>query len=166
MEIIAEYALKIFSDGSIKLEKIKDSKENVLQAVENMEVVNAANSIAGNPYGEHPFTGCSSRISQILNIITGVYNNKSATSIDSKITSAITQTAAKYGISTSTCIDKCSRQMGLTMDSFREHIFDSLVNGSTRLETLLLSKTGLHTKKFDEKAIKETFESIRKRNSK
>ena len=143
MEVIAEYKLKIFSDGSISMERI--NAESTGRSVVNY--------------------GLSNRISQILNIITEVTNDLSATSIDNKISMAIEKTSKKFGISKTSCIDKCSRQLDINMGKFRNMVESSIKDGSKELEELLISKVGVHTKKADEQAIKETFISISEKDN-
>ena len=143
MEVIAEYKLKIFSDGSISMERI--NAESTGRSVVNY--------------------GLSNRISQILNIITEVTNDLSATSIDNKISMAIEKTSKKFGISKTSCIDKCSRQLDINMGKFRKMVEISIKDGSKELEELLISKVGVHTKKADEQAIKETFISISEKDN-
>ncbi|SCY25988.1 hypothetical protein [Alkaliphilus peptidifermentans] len=130
MEVItAKYELIIYDGGErIEFKRIDNSQEVI------------------------DYSKCSSRISQILEIVTEMrkqLSNRTNVSDIEIYTSAINEVARNLKVTNTTISDKVTRQLDLTADQARSLIFDYLRNGSPDLKNLLLKKVGKNTKISD-----------------
>lgn len=133
-KLLGEYNLKIFSDGSISI--------NPLNKIENKSA--------------------SSRITQVLNVIEATVENKDKITIDTKINLAVELTSKAFEISKSSCIDKCSRQLGISMPTFKKMVEDYIIDSDNLIKETLLKNTGRNTEEEDIEAINNLFDRLDK----
>ena len=138
--IISKYTVTVFDDGQITVDKVwmSDSKKDNRQL---------------------DLDKCGSRITQILSVINYAYHNTGT--IEQRIQKAMSDTAGKYGISVSSCFDKCTRQISLSIAEFRNEVnklFEA--NKNDAFKDILLNKLGLSTYDHDKRAVEELFSII------
>lgn len=138
--IIAKYIVSVFDNGDIVTEL--EWKQKQIEKETELDLNN-----------------CGGRFSQLLSVI--YYAFKDEGKIEERIQRAIRKTANKYGITISSCHDKITRQIRLTLNEFRsevEKLFKMKKNDS--FKEYLLGYVGNNTSEYDARACEELFSII------
>lgn len=145
-KLLRVYLMKVYEDGTVLIEPF-----------DNTGINNTGEDGSNFP----DFSNCSSRITQVLNVLIETAKDKTDTPYKTKISKAIFRTAQKYRVNPVTVIDKCSRQLDLSINKFKDLVNSSIESGDSTLEAILISKAGTYTRRADEQAIKQTFYYIK-----
>lgn len=142
--IIAKYMITVFDNGQLTVDKVWQMDNSTEKK-------------------ELDLNNCGGRISQVLSVINYAYHNKGT--IEQRIQQALSDTAAKYNITVSSCFDKCTRQIGLSISEFRSEV-DKLFTSKNNdvLRDILLNKLGVSTHDYDKLAVEELFSIIENSN--
>lgn len=139
--IIAKYMVNVFDNGQLTVDKVWQMD----QSAEKKEL---------------ELDKCGGRITQVLSVINYAYHNKGT--IEQRIQQALNDTAAKYNITVSSCFDKCSRQIGLSIAEFRTEVDKLFTNKENDLlKDILMNKLGVSTHDYDKLAVEELFSVIK-----
>lgn len=133
-KLLGEYYLRVFSDGEISIEPINKIEEKLP----------------------------SSRIRQVLNVIECTVMNTKDLTIETKINEAVNSTSQAFNIAKSSCIDKCSRQLGISMQVFKKKLEDYIIDGDNSIKEILLNNTSRNSEEEDINAINNLFDKLEK----
>lgn len=99
---------------------------------------------------------CSDRISQTLEVLSFIKQNRALLPADEILAMAVTDVAETRGISRSAVLDKICRKTGVLIDSWQQWVERWLATGDfSEIEAHLLNHLPQRTKYADEKVLKE-----------
>ena len=135
MKLIRRYIVSVFEDFSIQTEELMPI-DNKVEELSLDSIVKSSGSL---------------RIKQILYVVACIKNNANEQqTIEDKVSSSIKETAIAFKVTSSSVVDKVTRQMGgLNMKEFCHIMKDYVSNGDDKLREQLLSNIGKYTQDDD-----------------
>lgn len=133
--LIKQYVLRVYDDGEINIEEIMSNNHEAMTSIDT--IISSKGS---------------SRIKQILYVIEKVKNYNQG-EISDRVSYAIKEAANAFSVSTSSIIDKLTRQLNLNIESFNNILWEYLNNESDELYKIISSNVGAHTRIEDQKLI-------------
>lgn len=133
-KIVRRYIVNVYSDHTISTEELELPIENEIEVLSLDGILKASGSL---------------RVKQVLYLVKHVEDNENDQRIEDKISTAVKQTAIAFNVTSSSVVDKVTRQMDWSMKEFSETLESYLKNGNAALRERLLKKIGKFTQDDD-----------------